>query len=83
MFRDCGYMLWVVAAMQDPSVNFGVKGLDAAIEHFRETGEFGDIFDRDAGISQQLRRTASGDEFDPKSGERPGKINQAGFVRHT
>ena len=83
MFLHCGNMLGVVAAMQDPSVNFGVQRLDPPIQHFRKTGQFGDIFDGDAGISQQLSRTASGDEFDPKSGERPGKINQAGFVRHT
>ena len=83
MFLYGRNMLWVFAAMQDPPVNFGMQSLDPAIEHFRETGQFGDVFHRDAGISQQLGRAAGGDEFDPQSGEFAGEINQPGFVGDT
>ena len=46
-----------------------MQRLDAAVEHFRKAGEFGDVFDGDAGIAQQLGRASGGDEFDAEAGE--------------
>ncbi len=41
----------VVAAMQNAAVDFGMQRLDAAVEHFGESGELGDVFDGDAGVA--------------------------------
>ena len=57
-----------------------MQRLDAAIEHFRESGEFGDVFDGDAGIAQQLGRASGGDEFDAEAGELAREVYEAGLV---
>ena len=51
---DGGDVRGILAAMQDAAVHLGMQRLDPAVEHFREAGEFGDVFDRDAGVAQQL-----------------------------
>ncbi len=61
---DGGGVRGIFAAMQDSAVNFGMQRLDSAVEHFGESGEFGDVFDSDAGIAQQFGRASGGDEFD-------------------
>ena len=66
--------------MQDAAVHLGMQRLDAAIEHFGEAGEFGDVFDRDAGVAQQLGGASGGDELDAEGGELAGEIYQSGFV---
>jgi hypothetical protein len=73
-------VLEIAAAMEDASVDFGVEGLDAAVEHFGESGEFGDVFDGDAGIAQELSGASGGDEFDAEGGELAGEVDQTGFI---
>ena len=80
MLGDSGYVLRIVAAMQDAAVHFGMQRFDAAVEHFGESGEVGNVFDRDAGIAQQFGSAASGDQFDAEGGELAGEIWQSGFV---
>ena len=77
---DGGDVRGILAAMQDASMHFGMQRLDAAVEHFREAGEFGDVFDGDAGIAQQLGRASGGDEFDAEAGELAREIDEAGLV---
>ena len=77
---DGGDVLGIFAAMQDAAVDLGMQRLDAAVEHFGESGEFGDVFDGDAGIAQQLGGASGGDEFDAEGGELAGEIDEAGFV---
>ena len=80
VFGDSGYVLRIFAPMQDAAVNFGVQRLDAAVQHFREAGEFGDVFDGDAGIAQEFGGAAGGDEFDAEGGELAGELDQSGLV---
>ena len=80
VFGDGGHVLGIFAAMQDAAVNFGVQRLDAAVEHFGEAGEFGDVFDGDAGIAQQLGGASGGDEFDVQRGEFAGEVDEPGLV---
>ena len=70
----------ILAAVEDAAVNLGVERLDAAVEHFGESGEVGDVFHGDAGIAQQLGGASGGDEFDAESGELAGEFDEAGFV---
>ena len=72
--------LAIFAAMKNAAVNFGMQRLHAAVEHFGESGEVGDVFDRDAGVAQQLGGAAGGDEFDAEGGKFAGEIDQAGFI---
>src|SRR5580700_5953489 len=51
----------ILAAMQDASVNFGMQRLDATVEHFREAGEVGDVFDCYAGVAEELGGASGGD----------------------
>src|ERR1017187_8471381 len=76
-------MLGIFAAVQDAAVDFGMKSLDAAVEHFGKPCEFGDVFDGDAGIAQQFGGASGGDEFDAKRGELAGEIEQSGLVGDT
>ncbi len=69
-----------LAAMQNASMNFRMQRLDPAVEHFREAGEFGDVFNGDAGIAQQLGRASGGDEFDAEAGELAREVDEAGLV---
>ena len=61
---DCSAMFRLAAHVKDAAVNFGMKRLHPAIQHFGKAGEIGDVADLDAGIAQQLGRAAGGDQFD-------------------
>ena len=80
MLGDGGGVRGILAAMQNASMNFGMQCLDAAIEHFRESGEFGDVFDGDAGVAQQLGRASGRDQFDAEAGELAREVPDAGLV---
>ena len=66
--------------MQDAAVDFGMKGFNAAVEHFGESGEFGNVFDGDARVAQEFGGAAGRDEFDAERGEFAGEISEAGLV---
>ena len=76
-------MAAIFAAMQNAAVNLRMQRLDAPIEHFREAGQFRNIFDGDAGIAQQLGRASGRNQFDAESGELAGKVDQSGFIGDT
>ncbi len=76
-----GDMFRVFAAMQDAAVNFGMQRLDTAVEHFGESGEFGDVFDCDAGVAQQFGGAPGGDEFDCRAWRACGRNRRARFYR--
>ena len=69
-----------VAAVENASVNFGMQRLDAAIEHFGEAGEIGDVLDGNAGVAQEFGGASGGDEFDVECGELAGEIDQSGLI---
>ena len=77
---DGGFVLLIAANIEQAAVDPGVQGLDAAIEHLREAGEFADVFDRESGLAQSTGGSAGGDQFDAKAGQRLGELHQARFV---
>ena len=73
-------MVGIFAAMQNAAVNFRMQRLDAPVEHFGEAGQFGDVFDGDAGFAQQFGRASGRNQFDAESDEFAGEIDQSGFI---
>ena len=61
-------------------MDLGVQGLDPAVEHFREAGEFGHILDRNAGVADGLGGAAGGQEFHPLVSQGAGEVEETGFV---
>ena len=47
-----GLMVSVAALIEQTAVDFGVEGLYASVEHFREAGEVADVFDLEAGFAE-------------------------------
>jgi len=50
------------------------------VQHLRETGEFGYVLHRDAGIADGLGGTAGGEEFHALVSEGTGEIEESGLV---
>ena len=48
---------------EDAAGDEGVEGFDAAIEHFGEAGDFGDVADGDVGIAEEAGGAAGGDQL--------------------
>lgn len=61
-------------------MHLGMQRLDPPVEHLREAGQFRDVFNRDAGIAQQLRRASSGDKFDAEARELAREVNESSLV---
>ena len=78
-----GYVFRIIAAMQNAAMHFGMQRLDAAVEHFGEAGEFGNIFDCYAGVAEKFGGASGGDEFNAKSRELAREIDQSGLVGDT
>jgi hypothetical protein len=53
----------VVPHREDAGVDLGMQGLDAAVQHLREAGEFGHVLHRQAGVADGLGGAAGGEEF--------------------
>ena len=58
-----------------------MEGLDAAIQHFRELGEVGDVADIESGFAQRAGGASSGDQFDVVDRELLGEGDEPGLVR--
>src|SRR5665647_899199 len=82
MLADGAHVLRYVAAREDAGHQLGVHGLDAAVEHLREAGDFFDERDRDTRVFEQLRGAAGGDDLDPHVGEPFRERLQATLVEH-
>ena len=54
----------VVAEGEKAAVDEGMEGFDAAVHHFGEAGEVGDVFHGDPGVAEGFGGAAGGDEFD-------------------
>src|SRR5208282_1510497 len=74
VFGDRGHMFGIVAPMQNAAVNFRVQRLDSAVEHLGESGELGNVFDRNARVAQKFGSAAGRDEFDAERGKFAGEI---------
>ena len=75
-----GGVLWIVAAVQDAAVDFGMQRLNAAVEHLREASEFGDVFDFYSRVAQKFCGASGGDDFDAECGEFAGEFGESGFI---
>ena len=80
MGGDGGFVGLVAANVEQAAVDFGMEGLDAAVEHFRKAGQLTNILDQKACRTQCRGSAAGGNEFDAKAGKNLGKLNQAGLV---
>ena len=81
VFLQRCHVLGNVAAGQQASVHLGVQGLDAAVQHFRELGDFGDFGHGQALVGQQLGRAASRQQLHAHGVQGLRKFNDAGLVR--
>ena len=71
----------VVAEGEETAVDEGVEGFDAAVHHFGEAGEIGDVFHGETSITEGFGGAAGGDEFDVEFGlEGLGECDDAGLV---
>jgi hypothetical protein len=62
-------------------MNLWVEGFDPTVENFRGAGEAGDFQHGQSGLLQGFGGAAGGEKFDFLADEKPGEIEQAGFVR--
>ena len=72
----------IVATMQNPGVDFGMKCFHTSIKHFRKTGEIFNRNDRHSGFDQGFRRSASGENFNPERRKAAGKLNNSALIAH-
>src|SRR5262245_61164958 len=81
VFAHLRAMLLVRADAEDAAMNFRVQSLDAAVEHFRKSGEVRNVARLDSVLAQQLRGTAGRNDLDAAPGELPRKFDQSPLVR--
>ncbi len=74
------HMIGFSAHGEDAGGDARVDGFNAAIHHFGELSDFGDVGDGDAGIAQKAGCSAGGDELGAKRGEAAGEIGKSGFI---
>ena len=67
-------------AAQQAAMHLRVQRLDAAVHHFRESRDLGDIAHGQAGVTQCLGGTARGQQFHAMARQRVGQVEQAGLV---
>ena len=67
-------------ATEQAAMDLRMQRLDAAVHHFRESGDLGDIAHGQAGVTQCLRRAARGQQFHAMARQRVGQVEQAGLV---
>ncbi len=80
LLGDGIHMLLDVPAGQDARVDLRMKRLDATLEHLRESSNLGDLYDRDAGVFQDLVRPPGGDYLHSHGGKRLGEIDDPRLV---
>ena len=51
-------MVWVAADSEQSTMHFRMQCLHPAIENFRKAGQIGDVFDGNAGVSQNPSRSS-------------------------
>ena len=78
--RQRRHVLGVVAHRENGAGDFRMHGFDAAIEHFREAGDFADIAHGNAGFAQQTRRAAGRNQFGAERGEPAANIGHTGLI---
>ena len=72
----------VAANVKQPTVNERMQRFHAAVEHFRKTRVFGNIFHRQARVTQRLGGAAGGNQFHTRRRQRLGESHETGLVRN-
>ena len=67
-------------ARQQAAVNGGMKRLDAAVEDFRESGEFGNLQYLQSGFPQRTGRASCGNKLESEVDQAPGELSYAVLV---
>ncbi len=73
-------MLRIGANGEDGAGDFRMHGFDAAIEHFREAGDVGNIADGNAGFAEEAGGAAGGDEVGSEGVEGAGEFGHTCLV---
>ena len=63
MFLCGGFVLFFSAQIKQAAMHFRVQRFDPALEHFRETGEVGNVADFDSFLTEEARGAAGGNDF--------------------
>src|SRR5207302_200612 len=63
MFRERRHMIRLVASGQDAGVNAWMEGLDPAVHHLGEPGQFADRACVEGGVLQRLQRRAGSEKL--------------------
>ena len=83
MLGNRGAVRVVLAPVQDAAVHFGVQRLHPSIKHFGETGELGNVLDRDTRFAQQLGGATGRNQFHAHASELAGKVHQPRLIGDT
>ncbi len=57
-----------------------MQRLDAAVHHFRKSGQIADVEHLQPGVAERLAGAAGGDELDAEARKRAGEFDHSGFV---
>ena len=80
MFLERSHVLRQIAAGQQTAVYLGVQGLDAAVQHLRELGDFCYFSNRQSLVSQQFGSTAGREQLNTHRVQGLGKFNNTGLI---
>ena len=69
-----------VAPRKYAAVNFGMQGLDPAVEHFGKTGVIGHFRHADAAVPQQFGGAAGREQRDAETGQSARELDEPGLV---
>ena len=73
-------MRLVAAHGEQPAMNARMQRLDAAVHHFGNARDLGNVDHRDPGFAQELGGAAGGDDLDAVAAERVCELGKAGLV---
>ena len=77
------HVVGVAADGEDAAGDLGMHGLHAAVQHFGKAGDLGNILHAYAGLANEARGAAGGDQFRSQSRQTARKIDNSGFIGDT
>ena len=82
MFRRLLLVFRMATAKEQSGVDFGMKRLHAAAEHFGPAGEIGNVAHRDSRFAQQLGGSSGRENVDLERGQALGEFHDSSFIEH-
>ena len=80
---DCGEVVGMVAARENPAVKRRMQRLHAAVHHLGKSSDIRHARHDEARLAQRTGSSARGDEFEAARGEAAAQFRQATLVGHT